>query len=132
MDMIYSKIQLEDTMTGKVIDITANGSSYSFVNDRAGEITKRFRIITEDKGGSGIETPEEGTLRVYGSAKTIYVENEGETGTISLYDITGKYLLTNTFDANSKTRIETNLRPGVYVVKLMAGDRRINQTILLN
>lgn len=132
MDLFYQKILLEDTFLGTVIDITANGKSYSFVSDQAGQINKRFRILTDAGSGSSIDSPETASLlNIYSSGNTIYVDNKGESGLIYIYDTTGRCLLTNSFNAGSKTEIHTDLKPGVYITVSKSGNSTVNQMIIL-
>ena len=124
---------LEDLLLKKTVDISKPGSTYSFTESHSGEIQKRFRIslrsATDDPTGLTDLTPQ--ATNIYSSGKTIVIEKTAEAGTIWVYDVTGRCVLTTNISAGSQTRLDTDLNSGVYFVKLITGGNTIDTKIIM-
>lgn len=67
---------------------------------------------------TGITKESEQPFKVYTFNKTIFVKNSfSEWSNIEIYDISGKLVETHPYQANTTTSINTNLKPGIYLVK---------------
>ena len=133
----YSQLYLEDLLTGELVDLLANEDgeefSYEFTsNAQPGEIQKRFRISSSLSDVTDIPTDfATQTSKVYSYGKTIVIEHPAEAGSIQVYDVAGKCVLTSNLTADNQTRLDTYLQSGVYLVKVVAGGQAINTRIIL-
>lgn len=127
-----TELYLKDLYLSKTIDISVSGTSYKFTEINSGEVQKRFRITTDSGIITGIEEqPAVESYKIYTNNKSILVDNPGEAGSIMIYDITGKCVMTGNMEANTQTRLDTTLESGVYLIKIIAGNKNINQSIIL-
>jgi hypothetical protein len=124
-------LQLEDLFLKKTVDISEPGTSYAFIEPKSGEIQKRFRISLRNNTTDIPADFTTQTAQVYSYGKTIVIEHPAETGAIWLYDVAGKCILTADLAAGNQTRLDTGLRPGVYLVKVVAGGKTVNARIIL-
>ena len=87
--MRYGRVLLHDLQTRQLIDVTQDGSTYSFTAT-ATDAEQRFRILTRPLGSySDIESQ----ISVYNASEMVYIENRSdEIGTIYLYDVSGRLL----------------------------------------
>ena len=123
-------LQLEDLLLKKTVDISEPGASYTFTEPNSGEIQKRFRISLRNTTDIPAELTTQ-TSRVYSYGKIIMIEHPAETGTIWIYDVAGKCVLTTNLATDNQTRLDTDLHPGVYLVKVIIGGKTINARIIL-
>lgn len=134
-DLDY-KLFLEDMHLNDTIDISQTGTSYTFTEERSSEILKRFKLIVQK--GSGSETGlssdslKEQPVRVYSSGKNLIIDNPGEQGTVSIYDIAGKQLYSETIAAKRKTSMDMRLGSGVYLVRILIENNVQTTKIVLN
>ena len=138
----YSQLYLEDLATGELVDLLAyeDGEEFSYEFKsiaKTGEKETRFRIVTvpqvvfDDNEGDD-DIIDDNTVYVYSQDQTVYVESSKElSGTVALYDMTGKCVLIQRFDNTHLATIHTNLSKGVYLAKIVAEGKTINKTIIL-
>lgn len=132
-DILYQKIELIDLTEGKIIDISRDNSTYTFTANASDELQKRFRISTDAYTETDInKTPNVNQVSVYAENKTIFINNHCESeGTMYLYDITGKCLLTKRFTPNSITTLNTKLPAGSYIINLSTPTGNINKSLII-
>ena len=134
----YSQLYLEDLLTGALVDLLANEDeevfSYEFTsNAQPGEKATRFRIVTAPGTTTNVDDITlDSRIEVYSQDQTIYIRSSKElSGTVVLYDIAGKCVLTQSFDNTRIASIKTNLSKGAYIVRIEAEGYTVNKTIIL-
>jgi hypothetical protein len=114
MDSLCSRIYLQDLVANKVVEITKSGSEYSFVSLQTDSV-ERFRIITSPYITDSNETDQQ--FKIFSSKQCIYIHNFSNLqGKVMLYDMTGRCMLSSTFQANDITVLQTDLPSGAYVI----------------
>ncbi len=99
--------------------------SFSYV---AGEPENRFRLLFLDV--TGIEEPTTAVIRVYSFDKTVVIENADLlTGTIGIYDITGRELYTQKLAGQVTTYIPLQVVTGTYIVKVISAKAAANTKV---
>lgn len=113
-ESVYDQLLLIDTQSGSVVDVTADGSTYTFIVN-GGDATNRFKLIsTSDEPGS--EDKKE--ISVFVESQRLYIDNQREeSGTIRLYDLSGQMLLSLPFEASNITAFPVELPKGLYMVR---------------
>lgn len=110
---IYGQLLLVDTQNGTVVDVTEDGSTYTFILN--GDATNRFKLISTsvDPGNEDKEK-----LSVFVESQRLYIDNHREeSGTIRLYDLSGQLLLSLPFEASNITAFPVELPKGLYLVR---------------
>jgi autotransporter-associated beta strand protein len=130
----YGNVYLVDSVTQQTVDITASGTQYTFMSLPTDTIEKRFKIITNTDISTNVITPVTGStqLNVFSSKHTVFIDNKSdETGSLYLYDMTGRCIQKYNFGAQDVTTIPTDLTPGNYLVKGITKNRKITKNISL-
>lgn len=70
------------------------------------------------------------TPKIYSHAGTIYIDNPDLSAVVTIFDITGRTLLTKTIGEGLQ-QIQTSLSPGVYLVSVSSGNRLVNGKLFL-
>lgn len=87
--MRYQRILLHDMLTRQLVDVTRDGSTYSFTATDTDQ-KERFRIITQSLGS---DAEFDSQLSVYNASEMVYVENRSdENGRMYVYDLSGRLL----------------------------------------
>lgn len=134
LDKFYYKIYLEDLKTGTLTDLLDGEVSYFFETETAGEIENRFRIVTVPQEITDVDhdTVSNDNIEIYNLDKTIIINSSKElSGTVSLYDLTGRCVLTQDMDGNRQVSIKTDLNTGAYIVRISSDSGLVNKTIIL-
>jgi len=128
---VYPELYLLDAETNSVTDISATGSTYSFIATASTTPVERFKIVTGSNittGNSDIKTD----TKIFSNKNIVFVNNKSNcAGTLKLIDITGKMLLTKSIEAGALTSIETGLVAGNYIALFENCERAFRQTILI-
>lgn len=129
---VYKSLDLLDLKTGKSVDLLTNDSiSFHFTAVPGENMTKRFKI-TSNRNTMVLEEVDVTQIRVYAYNKVIYIDNHSDnSGLLTVYDLMGKKQLEQSFAANRQTSVPTSLIPGIYIIKLMYGDKVKTQKIRL-
>ena len=99
--------------------------TFSYV---AGEPENRFRLLFLDV--TGIDEPATAVIRVFSFEKTVVIENTDLlTGTIGIYDITGRELYTQKLTGQVTTYIPLQVVTGTYVVKVLSAQAAVNTKV---
>jgi len=134
LELKYGNVYLVDSVTQQTVDITIDGTQYTFLSLPTDTIEKRFKIITNKDISTNVITPITGItqLNVFSSKHTVYIDNKSdETGSLYLYDMTGRFIQKYNFVAQGVTTIPTDLIPGNYLVKGITKNRNITRNISL-
>lgn len=115
---LTEKIFLEDLSTNALIDLKKT-PSYSFTGGE-GHNTGRFRLIFEASTG----ITDEGLLHfnVYASGKSVFISQSGYESKINIQilNVSGQSIYQRESILDELTRIELNVTPGVYIVKIQS------------
>jgi len=134
MGLKYGNVYLVDSVAQHTVDITASGTQYTFMSLPTDTIEKRFKIITNTDITTNVITPVSGStqLNVFSSRHTVYIDNKSdETGSLYLYDMTGRCIHIYNFTAQGVTTIPTDLSTGIYLAKGITKSRIITKNIIL-
>ncbi len=129
----YNKLYLMDLVDGHIVDITADGSEYSFKASSTPQAVKRFKIVADADNSTGNTEIVNNNLKISHSNETIYIENRSDQrGTFTLYDLKGVAIKINLFDAQKVSLISTRgLIPGVYLIKAGNGIVQVTEKIII-
>ncbi|MBL4586699.1 MAG: T9SS type A sorting domain-containing protein [Flavobacteriales bacterium] len=123
--VVGENVHLEDRMLGVFQDLNVE-PTYAFTSV-AGNIPTRFALHF----GLLITDIEEATssVGIYASNKQINVLlNGSETGTITVFDMTGRMVHLQNLTSN-KTTIDLNAAQGIYVVRVETADQTIARKV---
>ena len=135
----YTNVYLVDSVSQKTVDITASGSTYSFVTLPTDTIIKRFKIVTILNANNTtptnviVPTAELSTIKIFSSQRTVFVDNRTENdGYVLLYDIAGRFIRKYLFANHEVTTIQTGLSPGSYIAKAVTNSVKVTKQLLIN
>ncbi len=122
---------LEDLRTLEKTTLT-NTSSYSFSgkpDDDPNRFLLHFKAVgIDDPMASGQELQ----IVVWNHDQVLYISNpEQLSGTVMVYDMTGKCALSENLENVTKQTINHTLKPGLYVVRVEAENKTKNQKIMV-
>ena len=113
----YPSLYLVDLQNGNTVDISENGSTYTFSATNTSAPETRFKIITTPEVSTGIQNIKAG-LQLYNKGKTVYLNNNTNySGVMTICDISGRILEARKFRANENFSLLTNLVNGMYILK---------------
>jgi len=134
LELKYGNIYLVDSVGQQTVDITLDGSKYEFRSLPTDSIIKRFKIITSPDISTKVTTPTLAItqLNLFSSNHTVYIDNKSdETGSLYLYDMTGRFIQKYNFAAHGVSSFQTNVTPGTYLVKGITKNRSVTKNISL-
>jgi hypothetical protein len=130
LEQNYSKLYLIDLLANFSIDISNNGSEYSFTSSPTDDV-KRFKIVTNPTGSN--QNPLASKVSIYNNKNTILINNTtNESGQVAIYNTLGHCLQVSTLEANKQNVLNTNLSLGAYIVKTTIGSEKVTQRIIVN
>lgn len=113
-EVVYEQMKLVDVQTGNVVDVTADGSTYTFITNE-GDVANRFKIIAIPVDGGNAE---ENKINVFVESQRLFINNHREeNGTVHLYDLSGQLMLSLPFEASTITAFPGELPKGMYLVR---------------
>jgi len=122
----YNKIYLHDLVENKIIDISANGTSYNFTASSTSKPVVRFKILSQN---TNEELAKKSNTKVYYYDNKLFVQNFSDAaGKVYVYDISGRTIGIKSISANENIQIEAPKR-NTYLVKIVVGE--ITQTTKL-
>jgi len=128
--VLYSSVFLIDLLENKTIDVTANGSTYSFVSEPTPEAVKRFKIVTIP-----IEKDvqaDNSKVKICSSANTLIVQNLSSLkGEIVIYDMMGRQMRKSVINPSGVTTIQLEFITGTYVVKAFTSNESESKKIII-
>jgi CshA-type fibril repeat protein len=126
----YSAVYLVDMLENKTVDITSNGSEYSFTAVSTSTPTKRFKIITRKDGTELNDSPAQ--IKVFSSDRVVYIQNLSTIpGQMVIYNMSGGAAKTINFGANGITTIPLNFSSGAYIAKAKTNSEEATQRIII-
>jgi len=130
MELLNSRIYLEDMVENKVVEITKSGTNYTFQAYQSDPV-KRFKIITNPL--ITVSEITELQLNLFSSEQTIYIQNSTNLkGRVKVYDMTGRCRQTSNFSVEDITVLKTNLPAGAYIIqtRLTSGKEQKQQILI--
>lgn len=132
----YKQLKLIDLLGNKTVDVTESGSTYTFTANNATDIRKRFRLEATPATSS---LPDDNKINnkdqviIYSNQNDLIIKHkELDSGTIYVYDTTGRLLLTNKVATGGETIIHMDaVLKGVYIVKILSNNKEITKSIIL-
>lgn len=124
----YSKLFLHDLITNRIVDISEDGSVYSFNTKTGYQPVNRFRILTTNNA----DVDEESRFNLQKSKGVLYIHNLSDVeGKVYLYDATGKMAGSGELNGLSMKSLRIG-SAGVYVLKVVYPDKAVSSKIILD
>jgi hypothetical protein len=125
----YTGLYLVDLVANKTIDITADGTEYTFTSESTATPSKRFKIITNTTKVVSASTDSE--VKIFGSQNEVFVQsNNLNVGTIVLYNMAGVTVRKAILNANGLTTL-SNLNAGVYIAKVKTDKEDVSKQLII-
>lgn len=128
-----TRVYLKDNLLDKEFDLT-DGSQYDFTatstvdNQRFSIVFKTPTLTTE------LTNDFEFKAKVYANENRQIVINSNEIIStecnVFIYDISGNLILSDSISSNYSC-INSNLKPGIYIVRLRSGNKEMNYKVLI-
>ncbi len=116
LSLKYPALYLVDLQEGRTVDISENGSQYTFSASNT-EPEARFKIVTSPDVATDVNNVSSG-LKMYNVGKKIVVDNQTNyDGVVGIYNVSGQLILRHLFDANNRLNFVADLTEGVYIIK---------------
>jgi len=128
----YTRLNLIDLQkdTQALIDITRDGSTYSFTAYNTDVAENRFKIVTET-GLSDIDEAETCGFDAYYLNNDFVLSNCEKEVAVSVYTITGKMVYTTLLQSYQTKYIDKQLAAGVYVVQAQYPGNRVTKKVIV-
>jgi len=126
----YAGVYLVDLVENKTVDVSENGSTYTFATAQSDAPAKRFKILTRpyEKGAPDKET----LVKIFTAPGRVFVQNLSTfKGECTLYDIAGRAIKNAPFEANAVTEVLSNLIPGAYVVNTITNGEKVSKRVIV-
>jgi hypothetical protein len=120
-----------DLLTNNIVDVTANGTEYSFIAANTSEPVIRFKIITQ---ATGLDSPEVNTmLKVVHLESAFVIQNSSNlSGSVKLFNLSGEIVSQKDFGSNGTTSLSTSgLSSGTYIMKAMTMNEKIIKKFII-
>jgi hypothetical protein len=128
----YSEIYLIDLVNNQSIDISKNGTEYTFTSS-SNDPVKRFKIVTKSNDTTIIDENNTSPIKISNSNLAIFIENfNSEAGQYIIYNSAGLMINKSVLNSNSITVIPTtNLNKGIYILKANINKIEATQRIII-
>ncbi len=126
----YAGVYLVDLVENKTVDVSQNGSTYTFATAQSDEPAKRFKILTRsyEKGAPD----KEAQVKIFAASGRVFVQNLSTVkGECTLYDIAGRAIKKALFAANAVTEVLNNITPGAYVVNTITNGEKVSKRVIV-
>ena len=126
----YAGVYLVDLVENKTVDVSQNGSTYTFATAQSDAPAKRFKILTRpyEKGAPD----KEAQVKIFTAPGRVFVHNLSTfKGECTLYDIAGRAIKIAPFEANAVTEVLNNLTPGAYVVNTITNSEKVSKRVIV-
>jgi hypothetical protein len=115
-----SELYLIDYVANKTVDIFTTGTSYTFKVHSTDTLLARFKVSLNP--GPDVTTrlgnAEKKQFKIFASNHSVIVDNpENQGGDLVLYDISGKMVYEQSFQAAGSATLSTQLPSGIYIAK---------------
>jgi hypothetical protein len=129
IETVYEQLLLVDVQTGTVSDVTADGSTYTFIAN-VGDVTNRFKLITkyDEPGNDGDDD-----INILIESQRLFLNNNSqESGTVRVYNLSGRMLFSLPFEASNVTPFQVELPKGIYLVRAETENRKVTLKAIVN
>ena len=128
IETIYGSIYLIDLKENIKIDITENGSEYSF-STLTTDNPNRFKIVTNTTDKSN---PVASKSSIFSTEKSIYIQNgSNRNGTFAIFNLNGKIIREISISPNTMSVISTADFPsGIYIGKLITESVELTKRLI--
>ena len=126
----YAGVYLVDLIENKTVDVSENGSTYTFATAQSDAPAKRFKILTRpyEKGAPD----KDAQVKIFTAPGRVFVHNLTTfKGECTLYDIAGRAIKNASFAANAVTEVLSNLTPGAYVVNTVTNGEKLSKRVIV-
>jgi hypothetical protein len=126
----YAGVYLVDLVENKTVDVSQNGSTYTFATAQSDAPAKRFKILTRsyEKGAPD----KEAQVKIFAASGRVFVQNLSTVkGECTLYDIAGRAIKKAPFAANAVTEVLNNITPGAYVVNTITNGEKVSKRVIV-
>jgi len=128
----YNSLYLIDLVENKTIDITQNGTEYTFTAMPTDVPVKRFKIVTKSDALANLPSVIEKNIKIFSSQQNIFIKNiSNEKGDIRIYDLSGRCIIKMPFNANGITNLPINLSSGTYIAKGITRDEETTTNLII-
>jgi hypothetical protein len=130
INLIYPSLYLVDLVANKTVDITTNGTEYTFTADPSTTPVTRFKILTATTKLQDIGI--KSVLKIISTKEIVSVQNHTQkNGNIQIYKLDGTLQLNAKFGSNVITSIPVSFAAGVYVAKATIDSEEVTQRIII-
>ena len=130
LSLKYSALYLVDLQEGRTVDISENGSRYTFSATNT-EPEVRFKIMTSPDVSTGQGEILSG-LKMYSEGKKIVVNNQTDyEGKIKVLDVSGQLVLIKSFGVNKRFDFGTQLTAGVYFLVAETSNGKVATRVII-
>ncbi|MEA2041557.1 MAG: T9SS type A sorting domain-containing protein [Bacteroidota bacterium] len=104
--------------------------TYNFTHDISND-SQRFELLIGE--GLGIENEQENSkITVYSNEKTLYINNlTDKEYKVEIIDLSGKTTLISHISGTGNSRIRTQLKTGIYIVRLSGSENVFNKKVFI-
>jgi len=127
---LYAGVYLVDLIENKTVDVSQDGSTYTFATAQSDVPAKRFKILTRpyEKGAPD----KEAQVKIFTAPGRVFVHNFSTSkGECTLYDIAGRAIKNAPFAANAVTEVLNHLTPGAYVVNTITNGEKVSKRVIV-
>lgn len=131
IDQKYVSLYLVDLVDNKTIDITSDGSEYSFTSTSTDPV-KRFKIVGNTGNVTSNINNQMSDIKLFTQNNLLMIDNKlAENGDVKIFDLSAKLLSTFDIQANSINTLQTDLKQGVYLVQIKVGLQNLTQRVII-
>lgn len=131
----YSSLYIVDSQEKKTVDVTQNGSTYTFNAPMYSSDYNRFKISSTSSISTALPTTanEISDVKVFVSGQMLHVVNtSGDSGVVTLIDMMGRIVQKIRYNANGETIVAINLHPGTYLAKAYTAKKSFVLSLLVS
>jgi hypothetical protein len=126
----YPGVYLVDKVENRIVDVTENGSQYSFLAVSTPNPVNRFQIVTRYYENAAPD--KDSAIKIFSSNGMIFVHNfSNHNGNALIFDISGHFVQKVPFTANGITIINSGLASGAYVAKCITESDEVTKRIIV-
>lgn len=130
----YSRLFLNDLVTGALVDVTADNSEYTFTAAAGSTAAKRFKVVTLTGQVTGFNgTQKSPLLTAYNFGNSIFVSNlTGNAGKMMIYNTIGGLVSEFELSADRQSSVKTALVPGLYIARMVVGTEETTISLIIH
>lgn len=106
-------------------DDTSNDEQWPYQVKFNNTNLRGYRNVVE----TGVDQLAKENMLIYAVGNTLYAQDLPQNSTLNIFDITGRSILTQSFDGENN--FSTNLPEGAYIINVMHSNGRYNQKVII-